>query len=258
MTKPRLLVLVATAALVLPACTLAQAEGGLGQLQSVHKTCPGGMSVAGYAADDVSQNSRSTELSAERLQEIKGLATFTATCGGSLEVVAFSASDAGTETLYSGQLKPAGATLNARLRKVPATVNQVMKTITTALPEAVASLPPDATDVLAQFTLMAEFARQLGSGYRLYGDVLTSGLQTTGVVVTNVNFTDAAAVDLATRVPMPSLPGSVITIARVGRVASGAPAPSGYVQALTDFYSKACSRTGATCTVVTNPAITGS
>ncbi len=238
---------------ILSGCGTSTAGGTLGSLRSLAATCPKGKHVAGYSADDVSQNSRSDALSAERLPEIRGLATFTAVCGGSLQVVAFSASDAGTQTLYSGALQPSGATLNSRLLKVPAIVDGVMKAVNAGLPNALATMPGNATDVLAQFTLMSQFAEQLGPRYRLYGDVLTTGLQTTGAAITNVDLTEAAAVDLAKRVPMPSLPGAVVVVSGIGRVASGPPAPSGYVQALIDFYSAACGRTKAACTVTVNP-----
>jgi hypothetical protein len=112
---------------------------------------------------------------------------------------------------------------------------------------------------LAQLTLLAQYIQEIGPGYRLYGELLTSGLQTTGVVLTNVDLSQAAALYLASRVPVPSLPGAHLTISGVGRVASGPPAPSGFVQALLSFYSKVCARTGAaTCTVTVNPVVTGS
>ena len=252
-----IVIAVLTAALSLGACSVGQAGGTLGQLQSLASTCPK-QPVAAYIADDVSANDRSTSLTTQRLRAIDAMATFTATCGGYLEVTAFSASDADAQVLYTGSLRPFGATLNARLLRVPALVTSVMKAVETGLPRATAALPPDATDVLAQLTLVQEYAAQMGSGYRPYVLLLTSGLQTTGVLVTNVNLSQAAAVELANRVPVPSLPGAQFTISGIGLVASGAPAPSAYVQSLLTFYTKVCVRTGATCSVTVNPTITGS
>ena len=249
--------LVAMATLVLSACNVGQAGGTLGQLQSLASTCPK-QPVAAYVADDVSANDRSTALTTQRLRAMDALATFTATCGGYLQITAFSASDAGAQVLYSGSLRPYGATLNARLLRVPSLVNSVMRTVTTALPKATAELPANATDVLAQLTLIQEYIQQLGPGYRLYGELLTTGLQTAGIVVTNVALSQAAAADLANRIPVPSLPDADLTISGIGQVAFGAPAPSGYVEALLTFYTKVCTRTGATCTVTVNQAITGS
>jgi len=238
---------------MLSACGLGQASGTLGQLQQLASTCPRGEHVVTYVGDDLSQNDRSSALNQKRLIEIRGAATFTAVCGGVFQVNAFSASDAGTQTLYTGSLQPSGATLNARLLKVTPMVDSVMKTIAAAIPKATSTLPAGATDIMSQLTLMAEFAQQQGPGNRLYGWLLTSGLQTTGEVVTNVNLTEAAASDLGGRVSVPSLPRSVLTIAGLGEVASGPPAPSAYVQSLVTFFTKACTRTGATCTVSINP-----
>jgi hypothetical protein len=235
------------------ACGLGQASGTLGQLQQLAKSCPHGQVPATYVGDDLSQDDRSTSLSQERLQEIKDAVTFTAACGGVIQVNAFSASDSGTDALFSGPLQPSGATLNARLLKVTPMVNAAMKTITTNLSAATVNLPANATDITSELTLMGEYAQQQGAGHRLYGLLLTSGLQTTGDVVTNANLSQAAAADLGDRVPVPMLPSSVLTIAGLGRVATGPSAPSGYVQSLITFFTKACTRTGAACTVSINP-----
>lgn len=240
-------------AFMLSACNLGQASGTLGQLQQMASTCPSGDHVVTYVGDDLSQNDRSSALNKARLSEIKEAATFTAVCGGVIQVNGFSASDAGSQTLYAGSLQPWGATLNARLLKVTSMIDSVMHTIAAAIPRATSSLPAGATDIMSQLTLMAEFAQQQGPGNRLYGWLLTSGLQTTGEVVTNVHLTEAAASDLGSRVSVPSLPRSVLTIAGLGELASGPPAPSGYVQSLVTFFTKACTRTGATCVVSINP-----
>ncbi len=238
---------------ILSACGLGQASGTLGQLEKLASTCPRGHQVATYVGDDLSQNDRSQRLNQERLGEIRAAATFTAVCGGVIQVNAFSASDAGTQTLYAGPLQPSGATLNARLLKVTAMVGVAMKSIAAAIPGATSRLPGSATDIMSQLTLMAEFAAQQARGDRLYGLLLTTGLQTTGEVVTNVDLSPVAATDLGNRVSVPPLRGAVLTIAGLGRVSSSPPAPSGYVQSLVTFYTRACARTGATCVVSVNP-----
>lgn len=238
---------------VLSACGLGQASGTLGQLQQMASTCPRGQQVATYVGDDLSSNDRSRTLNQARLSEIRAAATFTAVCGGTLQVNAFSASDAGTQVLYAGPLQPSGATLNARLLRVTPMVNSVMKTVAEGIPRATSRLPGKATDVVSQLTLMAEFAAQQGRGDRLYGLLMTTGLQTTGEVVTNVDLSQAAAADLGKRASVPALPGAVVTIAGLGQVADGPPAPSNYVQSLITFFTEACRRTGATCTVSINP-----
>jgi len=239
--------------LMLSACDLGRASGTLGQLQQLASTCPQGHHVATYIGDDLSQNDRSASLNQERLSEIRAAATYTAVCGGVIQVNGFSASDAGTQTLYGGPLQPSGATLNARLLKVTSMVDAVMKIVSSNIPRAMSKLPANATDIMSELTLMAEFARQQGAGNRLYGWLLTTGLQTTGEVVTNVDLTEAAANDLGDRVSVSALPGSVMTITGLGVVASGPPPPSMYVQSLITFFTKACARTGATCIVSINP-----
>lgn len=239
--------------LMLSACDLGRASGTLGQLQQLASTCPKGHRVATYIGDDLSQNDRSASLNQERLSEIRAAATYTAVCGGVIQVNGFSVSDAGTQTLYAGPLQPSGATLNARLLKVTSMVDAVMRTVSSNIPRAMSTLPDNATDIISELTLMAQFAQQQGAGSRLHGWLLTSGLQTTGEVVTNVNLTEAATSDLGNRVSVPALPGSVMTIAGLGVVASGPPPPSSYVQGLITFFTKACARTGATCIVSINP-----
>lgn len=238
------------------ACGLGEAGGSLGRLQKMAGSCPPGKQVAGFAAIDESGMERGdATLSASRLQQVKNLATQTAVCGGQFEVTAFSSSETAFQTLYQGNLQAVGATLNARLLRVPKIVDAVMQTVTEALPGAVRELPAGATDVLSQFTAAAQYVEQLGNGYALDALILSSGIATTGVAITNVpNFTATAAASLAARVPVPRLAGATVEMTGIGVVASGSPAPTYYVQNLTHFYQIACQKTGADCTVVTNPA----
>jgi hypothetical protein len=255
MKTTRLITILLCAAAALSACSIGESGGTLGALEQVAKTCPPNMQVAGYGAIDVGETGRGNpQLSAQLLAEIRRLATQTAVCGGHLQVVAFSSSEAAYQTLFDGNLMPVGATLNARLRQVSPMVNPAMKTITAALPIATAKLPSQGSDILSQFTAVSQYAQQLGHGYQLRVDILTDGLSNTGVAITNVaSFDMAAAISLGHSVPVPVLPGALVNMIGLGRVATGAPAPTSYVQALTTFYQEVCSRTGARCTVVTNP-----
>ena len=255
MRATRVIITVLLAGSGLAACSLGQSHGALGALQQVATTCAPNAQVAGYGAIDVSETGRGNpQLTAERLAEVRQLATETAVCGGHLQVIAFSSSEAAYQTLFDGDLTPVGATLNARLLQVTPMVNTAMKTITAALPIATAKLPSQGSDILSQFTAASQYARQLGHGYQLRVDILTDGVATTGVAITNVaTFDMAAATSLGHSVPVPALPGAQVTMVGIGRVATGAPAPTYYVQALTTFYQEVCSRTGAHCTVVTNP-----
>lgn len=251
----RLIIVLLLAGSALSACSLGQSGGTLGALQQVAKGCPANMHVAGYDAIDVSETGRGNpELTAERLSEVRQLATETAICGGHLQVVVFSSSETAYQTLFDGNLIPVGATLNARLLQVSPMVNTAMKTITTALPIATAKLPSQGSDILSQLTAASQYAQQLGPGYQLRVNILTDGVSTTGVAITNVaSFNIAAATSLGHSVPVPALPGALVSMIGIGRVATGIPAPTSYIQALTAFYREVCSRTGARCTVVTNP-----
>ena len=251
----KIILSIAVSGVALSACSFGQSGGTLGTLQQVAKTCPSGQ-VAGYGADDVSDSGRGNpQLTAQRLHQIRALVTETAVCGGGhLEVVAFSSSEAAFQTLYDGNVQPVGATENARLLQVPLIVNEVMKTITSALPRATKDLPSQGSDIISQFYAAAQYAEQLGSSYHLNVEILTDGVSTAGEAITNTSgFTSAAAISLGKSVPVPSLKGALVTISGVGQVATGTPAPTWYVQALTNFYQIACRRTGAHCTVVTNP-----
>ena len=251
----KILLVLGLAGSILSACSLGRAGGTLGTLRQLARTCPRGQLVDGYGADDVSGTSRGNpKLTAQRLDQIRELATETAVCGGHLEVVGFSSSEAAYQTLFDGQLEPVGATLNARLLQVTPMVDAAMATITSALPAATRALPSQGSDIMSQFTAAAQYAQQVGRGYQLRAVILTDGVATTGEVITNVSdFTMAAAASLGRSVPMPALTGAHILFAGVGRVATGTPAPTSYIQALTTFYRMACKRTGAICTVVTDP-----
>jgi hypothetical protein len=246
---------VAVLGLALSACSLGQSGGSLGALQQLAKSCPSNHQVAGYAAIEDSANARgNSALTNERLLEVQDLADLAAACGGYLQVVAFSSSETAYQTLYIGPLVPTGATLNSRLLQVPGMVAAAMNTVRSALPRATRQLPADGTDVLSELTLAGQMVQQLGSNYQLHALILTDGVSNTGIAITNsAAFTMAAAVSLGKSVPVPSLDRSFVTFAGIGRVATGTPAPTPYVEALTAFYRIACSRTGATCTVVTNP-----
>ena len=115
-----------------------------------------------------------------------------------------------------------------------------------------ADLPGDATDILGQLELMAEyFAQHPDASHR--GLLLTDGIQTSGTVVLNdESLTEDVAVDLANRVPVPDLTGADVTFAGIGKVA-GNPPPSSYVSSLKAFWRIVCGRTGARTAAWSSP-----
>lgn len=250
-TIAALLVLVATVAL-LSACGEEGATGDLGRLDHLAETCAGA-DLATYVAVDFSDTARSESLGDRRRGAVHAEAERVAVCGGTLKVVAFSSSTAATMSLFDGRLEAEGATLNARLRRVDRTVDPALGEVLNRWAEAEAALPGDGSDVLGQLTLASEYFRQRpDAAHRAV--ILTDGVQTTGAVVVNSpDFTSAAAADLAARVTVPDLSGVDLTVAGLGQVA-GAPPPTEFVDALNRFFTDTCTRTHATCQIVTDLA----
>lgn len=229
-----------------------QLGGELGELQTMTGNCPAGKKFAGFVTLDASSTARSPEITSSQLAVARATAQQTAVCGGHLRVSAFSSSSAATETIYDGDLAPPGATETARLRQVPDLVTATMNTVEGKLRDAVARLPGDGTDVVAQLSEAREYGTQLGDGYELHAVIVTDGVATAGVITNTPDFTSVTATDLGQRVPVPDLTGAFVTFTGIGKVA-GPPPPSSYVDALKTFYAAVCTRTKATnCTVVTD------
>jgi hypothetical protein len=227
----------------------------LAQLQQLATQCPtDGSTPAVYLPDDVSGSSEASDIEAARHGAIKAVVTQTAVCGGHLRVVAFTASAAASTTVFDGDLKPAGATPIAQLRKVPALVDQTMPGIETGLREAAVKLQPG-SDIVAQFRLAKEYQQQLaadGKPHRLAISILTDGEQSVGVDLTQPSLTAPVASALANQLPPVTFPaGTTVTIAGIGKVSGQQPATA-YVDALKAFYSAYCGRTGAACIVATD------
>jgi hypothetical protein len=177
----------------------------------------------------------------------------TAICGGHLRVTAFAGTSAVTRPMYDGELQLAGATDIARLRKVPALVEDVMSTVSKGYQAALAAPPAgDGSDITGQYRLAGEYAAQLGSGYKLDYTLLTDGFQNTGVSAITHALSASEAKALADKVDVPTLKGATVTVAGLGRV-TGTPPQSDMVEGLVRFYDAVCARTGAAkCTSVTD------
>lgn len=250
------------AAVLLAGCGTA-GKGELGRLQQIEATCPDGP-LAVRVSSDVSGTGRGPDFEQDRVTVIETVAWRAVTCAVSekvvLDISAFSASTAATVTLYHGDIRLDGATKIAKLRKVPGVVDDVMATVTAKLPGAKQALPADGSDPMSQFTVADEFIRQLNQNvapedaYRLELTELTDGVANSGVNLNSGELTSEAAADLAENWSVPALPpGSVVTIAGVGKVA-GPPPPSEYIAALKTFWTRLCARAvpEGSCTVVTD------
>ena len=206
---------------------------------------------------DGTGSSASDQITEERMQTIESIATRTAVCSGHLRVLVFSSSSAASATLFDGSLKMAGATDNARLRRVPAAVADLMAKVRAAYAPAVAALPQNGSDITAQYRLASEWVQQLGGLYRLNLTILTDGFQNVGVDLGAHPLGTQEAVALADKVAVPKLLGASVVVAGLGRIAKGTPS-SAMVEGLVAYYDELCHRSSATmCTSVTDYAEAG-
>lgn len=254
-TKIRIGVLVALFLLgvgLVPACS-AQVPDGLGSLQTLAKRCPTGATLVEYVGDDVSGSGLKSDITVARATALRIIATQVAVCGGHLHVDAFTGSAAASRVAFDGDLKPAGATQIAQLRKVSALVNTTLASIKSGIAASTKALTPAGSDITSQFGMAAQFYNQLTGHIQLHVDLLTDGVQTVGVVLNTKHLTTATATNLATTTPVTQLPRTaVVKISGLGKTA-GSPPPTSYIDALTAFYQTYCKRTGAaSCVAVTD------
>ncbi len=243
-------VLVALALLV--GCGPKPEFGQLADDKQILKACRKDSKYATKVDLEVSGSGRTPELDSARLDIIKDQARTTAICGGHLLVTAFSATSAATVALYNDELTLPGATDNARLHRVQTLVDDISNKVGSAYPEAIKRVSTSQTDITAQFRLAAEYHNQLGSSYRLRLVILTNGFQTVGRRVgTPIKIAEARAVGMTVKVPR--LPDATVTIAGLGKVATGSAPSSGMTNALVGFWDGVCRRSqAAQCTIVTD------
>jgi hypothetical protein len=237
----------ATIALVLGIGLLAAcsgtATGQLGENQKILATCPPTMPIDSFVLVDGSGSDASKAITAQRLTSIESTVRRTAVCSGHLTIRAFSVGSGATALIYDGDIQLAGATDIARLRRVPATVEQIMRSVKAEYGQAVASLPGGGTDVAGMYRLIGEQNEQL-PGTRLEATIYTDGLNNIGLSLDRT-LPKAQATALADTVTVPRLPaGAKITVFGLGRV-SGDALPSGFIAGLVTFYDRLCHNTGA-------------
>jgi hypothetical protein len=242
-----------TATVGLAACGGVGAINELGELKSVARGCPTHARLAAYVAWDVRRTLRGPRIAAARLASLEKTAQKVAACGGALRVVAFGPTAASTARLYDAELRPRGATENARLLRVPRLVDQVLKQVRKELPDVLAEVSGRSADPLSQFAAAEQFHRQLGTGHALHVVLETSGFGR-GVPPTG----NGPASQLAANSAVPDLTGAEVVVAGLGKVAGRAPTPTPVVEALRAFYGRLCERTNAaSCLVITDLAPLG-
>lgn len=237
--------------LVLAGCGGVSAGGPLGQDRKVLASCPSKHPAAMVELDGTGSSADKT-ITAGRMAAVESIVRRTAVCSGRLRVIVFASSSADTATLFDGSLVLPGATDNARLRRVPAKVDQVMAAVRAGYGPAVKRIYQGGSDITAQYRLAAEWVAQVGGGSRLELTILTDGFQNVNGLVLGRPLTKAQASALAARVPVPKLPGASVTVAGLGRVA-GRPPASTVADGLVAFYDALCHKTGAAgCVSVTD------
>lgn len=254
--RPSAALAVATSLVLTAGCGSTPTIGDLGHAEHVAASCPtDGRKIAAFIASDESGSRRGMTAQPAQLQVIRDEAERTAICGGHLRVMLFAGSTVGIP-VFDGDLKLDGATANARLRKAPRVVDDVMGQINDALPAAQSQLPDGATDVVGQLPPGAEYVSQLSAGgkFRLDETILTDGIQTAGRDLEDPALTELQATDLAGTFTVPDLTGAQVRLIGIGRQADGSLLPTPYVAALKAFHTAVCRRTQATCTVVTDAA----
>lgn len=241
------------AAVALVACSSpSSTPGDMASNQQLLAQCDPAKPPAALVEVDGTGSSNADSITAERMQAIESIATRTAVCSGYLRVLVFSSSSAATTVLFEGPLQMDGATDNARLRRVPGAVTDVMAKIRATYGPAVAALPQNGSDIQAQYRLASEWIQQLGSAYRLDLTVFTDGFQNVGVDLGARALSKPDATALADKVNVPKLPGANVVVAGLGRIAEGTP-PSTVVEGLVAYYDELCHNTSAAkCSSVTD------
>jgi hypothetical protein len=247
------LVAVLAALVTLSACGAGSSpRGELGTDQQILASCDPAARPASLVGIDGSGSSATDAITAERMTAVESIVRRTTICSGDLWVLVFSSSSAGTVTLFDGPLHLAGATANARLKRVPGVVAGVMAKVQKAYGPAVAALAGGGSDITAQYRLGGEWVGQLGGGLRLHLYLLTDGFQNIGVNLGARALSKQEATVLAGRVSVPRLPGASVVVAGLGRVA-GVPPGSDVAEGLVAYYDALCKKTGAAqCVSVTD------
>ena len=243
---------------MLAGCGVEQSpRGELADNKQLLASCDLSAPPASLVLLDGTGSSASNAIIADRMAAVESVARRTAVCSGHLRVLVFSASSAATTALFEGPLRMHGATENARLKRVPDAVADVMEQVRAGYDAAVKALPQGGSDITAQYRLASEWIGQLDDPYRLHLYVLTDGFQTIGVDLGARALSPQDAAALADQVAVPKLSGASVVVAGLGRVAAGTPSSS-VVEGLVAYYDALCRKAmAAECVSVTDYATEG-
>lgn len=240
------------------ACSVSSpAHGELGRDKQILAACDASAPPAADVQIDGTGSSASEAITKERMAAIEEIVRTTAICSGRLRVSVFAASSAATTTLFDDTLPLHGATDNARLRRVPRAVDDVMSKIRKEYGPAVAELSSGGSDITAQYRLANEWINQVGGDFRLHLSVLTDGFQNVGIRLDKRALSKQEVAELVNKTTVPKLPDAIVTVAGLGRIAGEAPR-SAVVESLVAYYDGLCHRAkAATCVSVTGYTAAG-
>ena len=222
----------------------------LAEGHAIQKTCPDNKIPAYYVPTDLSGTYAEQEFGGDTQRVVHDAVARAAVCGdGRVRIVGFAGSSAKTATLFDGQVGLAGATDNARYRRLPGLIEAVDKEV--AKNYAAVSGLASGSDITAQLRLADEYRDQLGSAYAVSVVVVSDGFQNAGLDPQSI-VDPAMAPEVAAQVTVPDLGGIDLTFTGIGNV-TGTPPDSRTTEALIAFYQAICARTNASrCTVVTD------
>lgn len=233
----------------LAGCGISEVTGGDTEWLA---TCPEDAKLATSLHYDASGSSTTGELSDQDLVILRDAVGRTAACRGHLRVSAFAGSSAGTSELFDSELHLKGATDTARLRRIPALVDEVVEQVAAdyrSLPEMTGG-----TDVVGQLRGDREYVEQLGEGYRLWSITVTDGFQTAGIRVRKLGDRGAAQ-EAAQTLPTVDFAGlgAEVLFVGIGTAARQVAPPTSVVEAVKAFYEVVCDRLSArSCRVATD------
>jgi hypothetical protein len=245
---------ITVATVLATACTAGSPRGALAEDKQILSTCDPAKPPASMVQIDGTGSGASETITTARMDAVESIVRRTAICSGHLKVLVFSSSSAGTITLFDAPLHLDGATDNARLKRVPALVSDVMAQIRKAYQPALEKMASRGSDITSQLRLASEWIGQLDGKFQLRLHLLTDGLQNLRVNLGARALSRQEASALAAQTEVPDLSGASVVIAGLGRVVGTAPA-STLVEGLIAYYDAVCRKTGAAeCRVVTDYA----
>ncbi|PPF20836.1 hypothetical protein C5B95_07160 [Rathayibacter sp. AY1A7] len=233
------------------------ADGPTADLKERLTVCPPSGTYNSIDLLDGSGSSQDPVLLDDRWGAVRAHLIQAAVCGGHARVVVGSSSSATSVILLDTDLEPAGATENARLRRVEELVDANLATAKEAYNTALPELDTGGTDMTAAYFSLADYITERDSvvGEQVYSaQVETDGIQNVGIDLSAPSLSVESSEALTSSVHLPQLDERIsVTFLGIGKVAGTEQPSTDYVNGLKAFWSATCKATGAgSCTVLTD------